>query len=73
MLDERPEREASRAGQVLQLRQLILNPFTLQLTDTVDGAQSGGYAGSLGNLTGQVHVAAGMATITLAGHVTLAP
>lgn len=47
-------------------------PLTLTLTDTVDGALSTGrYAGATGTLTGQVHLAGGMATITLAGTISL--
>jgi len=49
------------------------NPFTLTLTNTIDGASSTGiFAGATGTLTGQVSVAGGHATVTLAGWVTLA-
>lgn len=49
------------------------NPFTLTLTNTVDGSLSTGtFAGATGTLTGQVSVAGGHATVTLAGWITLA-
>ena len=48
------------------------NPFTLSLTDTVQGALSTGtFAGATGTLTGQVRVAGAIAIITLSGTITL--
>jgi hypothetical protein len=49
------------------------NPFSVTLTDTVDGADSTGmFAGSSGTLTGEVKVAGAMAIITLSGPIALA-
>jgi hypothetical protein len=49
------------------------NPFTVTITDTVDGALSTGmFAGASGTLTGNVSVAGAMAIITLSGPITLA-
>jgi hypothetical protein len=49
------------------------NPFSIPLTDTVNGALSTGvFAGASGTLTGQVMVAGGVAQIGLSGPVTLA-
>ena len=74
MLDERPDPGSLQVpGKSYNSASSYGKPFTLQLTDTVDGALSTGrYAGGSGTLTGHVHVAAGMATIALAGDVTLA-
>jgi hypothetical protein len=49
------------------------NPFSVIITDTVDGADSTGmFAGASGTLSGQVKVAGGMAIITLSGPIALA-
>jgi hypothetical protein len=48
------------------------NPFTIPLTDTLEGALSTGtFAGATGTLTGQVRVAGAVAIITLSGTITL--
>ena len=48
------------------------NPFSIPLTDTVEGALSTGtFAGATGTLTGQVSVAGAIAIITLSGTITL--
>ena len=75
VLDERPDPGSFQVpGKSYNSASSYGNLLTLQLTDTVDGALSTGrYAGASGTLTGQVHVAGGMATITLADDVTLAP
>jgi hypothetical protein len=49
------------------------HPFSVTLSDTVDGADSTGmFAGSSGTLTGEAKVAGGMAIITLSGPIALA-
>jgi hypothetical protein len=49
------------------------HPFSVTLTDTVDGADSTGmFAGASGTLSGEAKVAGGMAIITLSGPIALA-